>query len=178
MRTKFEIALKYVLENEGGYSNNPSDPGGQTNLGITQHLLEQYNQHFSTVPGVIQWTSVKDLTVDNVGPIYLWAFWQPLRLDEVPDDIGTAIMDIAVNEGGPQATVCAQKACGLVGANGVLGSKTIEALNHAVKSEWLYNYIGEVQDLYVTKVKQTPTKIEFLSGWLKRTRRMFLLATD
>lgn len=172
----FEAALLYVLQNEGGYSNNPKDPGGETNLGITQHLLEQYNQRFATVPGIIQWTSVRYLTEENVAPIYKWAFWDALRLGEIKAPLCTAIMDFAVNEGGPQATVCAQRALGLVNDDGILGSKTVEALNACEVDEFIFNFIGHCQDLYVEKVKETPVKIIFMSDWLKRSRRMFLLA--
>jgi len=168
-------ALTYVLQNEGGYSNNPKDPGGQTNLGITKDLLEKWNEHASenSLPTFL---TVQFLIPDNVGQIYDWAFWTPLRLSEVPEAIATAIMDIAVNEGGGQATTCAQKACGLMGADGVLGSKTIEALNHVDLHEWLFNFVGHVQDLYVGKVVAVVSKLEFLGGWLKRSRRLFLLA--
>lgn len=85
MRENFPRALKFVLAHEGGYSNNPKDPGGETNFGISKRAH----------PSV----DIKALTPGAAGAIYLAEYWVAAGCDQrlYPYDVVT--FDTAVNMG-------------------------------------------------------------------------------
>src|SRR5262245_15160238 len=69
----FEACLKFVLQFEGGFVNNPADPGGPTNLGVTQTTLSAFLGRHATVD------EVKALTPEKVAPIYRFRFWDHVQ---------------------------------------------------------------------------------------------------
>lgn len=92
--TPFETALRHTLGVEGGWSDHPLDPGGQTKYGITERLARRYGYN------------VRDLSVDDARDIYRKAFWRPLRLDDVAaiaagryERVAAEIFDSGVNTG-------------------------------------------------------------------------------
>lgn len=68
----FPASLAAVLEFEGGWSDDPQDPGGATNHGITLNTWLTYH------PGSDA-TALKAATVDDVAPIFLHGYWNPVR---------------------------------------------------------------------------------------------------
>ena len=57
--SKFKEALEIILHHEGGYVNHPKDPGGETNLGVTKRVYEEFGGT----------KDMKELTVEDVAPI-------------------------------------------------------------------------------------------------------------
>lgn len=84
MRENFALAVGFVLKHEGGYSNDPSDPGGETNFGISK----RYH------PNV----DIKNLDARGAAEIYLNEYWLP-EGDTLPFPLDIAFMDAAVNMG-------------------------------------------------------------------------------
>lgn len=60
MKENFQKCLKIILHHEGGYVNHPRDPGGETNLGVTKRVYEEWGGT----------KDMKDLTEEDVAPIY------------------------------------------------------------------------------------------------------------
>lgn len=85
MRENFNKAMEFVLKWEGGYSNNPSDPGGETNYGISKRAH----------PG----EDIANLTVERAKEIYLEEYWIPIGCDEMGSPMDIVAMDIGVNMG-------------------------------------------------------------------------------
>lgn len=81
----FERAFDHVVGEEGGYVNDPQDPGGETKYGISKRAY----------PGV----DIKNLTLDVAKDIYRRDYWTPLRLDNRPYREALVIFDCAVNQG-------------------------------------------------------------------------------
>ena len=81
----FESALEFTLRWEGGYSNDPSDPGGETKYGISK----RYH------PNV----DVKNLTIDEAQEIYRMEYWNPSGCDSLPEPLDLIVFDTAVNMG-------------------------------------------------------------------------------
>jgi len=108
----FDQAFERLLGHEGGYVNDPRDPGGETNWGVSKR----------SYPNV----DIKALTQDDAKAIYRRDFWAPVRADELPDGVRFDVFDAAVNSGASQAAKWLQRA---VGANpdGVIGAQTIAA---------------------------------------------------
>ena len=72
MKDNFKQSLDMILHHEGGYVNHPSDPGGRTNLGVTQAVYESW------VGRPVTEEEMKALTVDDVTSVYKNPITSPL----------------------------------------------------------------------------------------------------
>jgi lysozyme family protein len=120
MRANWDKAFDQVITYEGGYVNHPDDPGGPTNLGITQATLSKYLGRNATIQ------DVRNLTKAAVKPIYKKRFWDVLRCDDLPGGVDLAVYDFGVNSGTTRAARYLQS---VVGAkqDGEIGPATIAA---------------------------------------------------
>lgn len=94
MKETFDEALRFVFGEEGGYSNDPNDAGGKTNLGITQGTLTSAH-----MKGIVSHSDIKKLTKAEAISIYKALYWQAAHCDEHPYPIDVLVFDIAVNCG-------------------------------------------------------------------------------
>ena len=85
----WEKCLKLILHHEGGYVNHPKDPGGETNLGVTKRVYEEWGGT----------KDMKDLTVEDVSPIYKKNYWDRIKGDELPSGLDLCVFDFGVNAG-------------------------------------------------------------------------------
>ncbi len=97
----FQIALTKVLSSEGGYVNDPSDPGGETNLGISKRAY----------PNV----DIKSLTPETVAPIYKRDYWDRIAGDSLPSPLNYVAFDCAVNQGVGEAAILMRAASSVAG---------------------------------------------------------------
>ena len=93
MNQNFEKCMEMLLVHEGGYVNHPSDPGGMTNLGVTK---KTYDNHHGTD---IDEEGMRNLTVEDVMPIYRTNYWERCRYQDLPSGVDWAVFDWAVNSG-------------------------------------------------------------------------------
>ena len=96
MQNNFKKCLELVLKSEGGWVNNPKDPGGETNLGVTKKVWEEWVGH--------EVKTMKDLTPEDVTPMYQAKFWMACYANQLPIGIDYMAFDMAVN-GGPGRAV-------------------------------------------------------------------------
>lgn len=171
MASNFDYAVNIVLKHEGGYSNDPKDPGGETNFGITESTLE----HCRSQLGISR--EVKDLTLEDAKMIYKIHYWDPYPYDEIDSKtIAAKLFDAAVNIGQHTAVKLLQKAFMYVGyriaVDGRLGTKTIDAINNAYKIGLEYTLLDEFREYlkehYEDLVEKNPSLKKFLKGWLNR----------
>lgn len=80
MPTNFENALTFELKEEGGYVDNPHDPGGATNFGVTQRTYDVWR----TRQG-LPLQSVQLITQDEVAAIYKEMYWDANNLEPMPE---------------------------------------------------------------------------------------------
>jgi lysozyme family protein len=111
--------LAIVLTQEGGYSNDPQDPGGPTNLGITQKDLSDWLGHAATPEEVME------LGKDTAREIYRTKYWNPLRCGDLPAGIDLIVFEFGVNAGLLRSVKAAQKVLGVT-EDDSLGPITIE----------------------------------------------------
>lgn len=121
MSRAFDYCSKHVLEIEGGEVDDPRDPGGHTNLGITQTTLDRARRYIDGLP-----LSVSDLTVPQSLQIYELLYWKPIHGDELPLGLALIVFDACVNQGERDAIHFLQSAVGAT-VDGHIGPKTIEA---------------------------------------------------
>jgi len=137
---EFAQALALTLKHEGGYVNDPLDPGGATNLGVTLRTWQAFNRRPATVD------EIKALTVDDVTPLYKLEYWDTLSLDTCENQrYAESLFDYCVNAG-VHAAMKADAA-----ANGDLTALLQAKLGH-----------------YQAIVDARPTSAKFLPGWTKR----------
>lgn len=151
----FDSAFHLVIGHEGGYVNNPRDPGGETKYGISKREYPNL--------------SIKNLTLGDAKQIYRNDYWDRLQLDQLPDAIRFDLFDAAVNSGLTTAAKLLQRAV-KVADDGVIGSITISAAN-AMNPETLDKRLSGYRLLYLTEIKAWPV---FGKGWVKRVANNLL----
>lgn len=123
MKENFQSALKQILIYEGGYVNNPNDPGGATNKGVTQAVYNAWRKARKQAP-----QSVKLISDTEVAAIYKRDYWDAIQGDNLASGLDLATFDLAVNSGVGRASKMLQQAAG-VDQDGIIGPKTIAAAN-------------------------------------------------
>ena len=98
MRENFRPALTIILAKEAGFVNNPNDPGGATNLGITLGTARAWNLD-EDHNGLVDVRDVRLLTPDIVGPVYKAGYWDTMGGDGLPGGTDLMAFDCAVNQG-------------------------------------------------------------------------------
>lgn len=149
MSIKFLTAINRVLGHEGGYVNNPKDPGGETNWGISKR----------SYPNV----SISTLTRNQAVAIYYRDFWLKAHCEELSDGAGYQLVDSAVNSGISQSIRFMQRALG-VAEDGVYGPVTLEAMRKNTETDFIMLFLAERLD-FMTKLKGWET---FGRGWARR----------
>src|ERR1700722_18553072 len=94
----FTQALSQVLRHEGGVCDDPRDPGGRTNCGITQANYDVYRKSKGLPPHDVY------LMADNErDDIYRTRYWDAVRGDQLPSGLDYVVFDGAVNSGVAQS---------------------------------------------------------------------------
>jgi lysozyme family protein len=114
----FEQAIKIVLQHEGGYVNNPKDPGGETNFGITKKTAVEYGY-----TGMM-----RSIPMPVVLDIYRRNYWEKVKADQLPTEIRLALFDFAVNSG-PERAIKSLQATILADQDGVIGPQTMKSVS-------------------------------------------------
>ena len=158
MASNFEECLDLVLKSEGGWVNNPADPGGETNLGVTKRVWEEYVGH------AVQ--SLKKLTKDDVAPMYELKYWRPCYCEVLPRGLDFVVFSMGVNAGPGRSVKLLQQSIGCV-PDGVIGPRTRELIS-ASNSANLIAKFSETRREYYRSLKTFPI---FGKGWLARVDR-------
>ncbi|HZB63076.1 MAG TPA: glycosyl hydrolase 108 family protein [Microvirga sp.] len=127
-RSSFEHSLALVLLQEGGFVHHPGDPGGATRFGITRETLSRARGRPASV------ADVRDLTRVEAAAIYRRFYWDVVRADELPQGLGLAVFDLAVNSGPSRAVRMLQGVLG-VEPDGHVGPLTLSAARAADPAE-------------------------------------------
>ncbi|MCW0413473.1 hypothetical protein NG831_06580 [Xanthomonas sacchari] len=112
--SQFDSLIDRVLSHEGGYVNDPRDPGGETQWGISKAAYPNVNIRALTRPQAIE--------------IYRRDYWQPIQGDKLPKAVAFQVLDAAVNHGVGNAIRWLQRAAG-VADDGVVGPRTLAAVS-------------------------------------------------
>ena len=155
MKENFEKSLELVLAHEGGYVHHALDPGGRTNLGVTQRVWEDYVGH------PVDEAEMRSLTREMVAPLYKKNYWDAVCGDVIPAGADYLLFDFAINAGAFRAIKTAQKSLGVT-PDGALGPLTTEALITA--KDFIEKFSNAKESFYRSLVN-FPT---FGKGWLNR----------
>lgn len=147
----FDRAIKYVLHHEGGLVNDPADPGGLTNRGITQRDYPHLD--------------IKALTEAETIEIYRRDYWRPIYDEMVNEDAACKVFDMAVNMG-RQAHKLLQRATGNPNPDGIFGNVTLGMAN--ATPDLVDRLCAAQAEFYRELVRKRPVMGKFLKGWLRR----------
>ena len=160
----FTTALQHVLAMEGGWSNDPADPGGATNFGIT---IGDYARHKgvrltpASAPGLI--AELRVVSPDTVRKIYRDDYWLKARCDLLPGAPAVMHFDAAVNHGVGRAARMLQEAA-RVPIDGAIGPITLAAVRDANPLALIARYA----DIRRTAYRRLSIFSRFGRGWLRR----------
>ena len=126
----FELSINRLLTNEGGYVNNPNDPGGETKWGISKREYPHLN--------------IAALTREDAIAIYRRDFWTPIDGDALPEPVAFQALDFAVNSGIGTALRALQRSIG-VAADGAFGPVSLAALKAEPLCVTILLFIAERQ---------------------------------
>jgi len=164
-RSRFDICLDEVLDQEGGYVDHPSDPGGATNMGITRKTLARWRL-------VSPWWSlpksaVMELRRTEAAKIYRASYWDRCRAGQFPAGLDLALFDFAVNSG-PDRAIRTLQAELDVAADGQVGPLTLGAVETYAARKGLGALIGALCDRRLAFLNRLPTFVTFGRGWTAR----------
>jgi lysozyme family protein len=158
MASNFQECLDLVLKSEGGWVNHPSDPGGETNLGVTKAVWEEYVGH--------PVKTMKDLTKDDVAPMYELKYWRPCYCEVLPRGLDFVVFSMGVNAGPGRSVKLLQQSIGCV-PDGVIGPRTRELISTSNSANLIAKF-SETRREYYRSLKTFPI---FGKGWLARVDR-------
>lgn len=123
MEYNFPAIMTETKKWEGGYVNHPRDPGGSTNMGVTQSTLDAERRAHprDNLPH-----DVRSLTIEDVTKIYRRSYWAAVRGDKLPGGLDHVAFDGAVNSGPSRGAKWLQQGVGSP-ADGKIGPKTLAA---------------------------------------------------
>lgn len=170
----FQFCFDHVLIAEGGFVDNPLDRGGPTNLGITQATLSIFLKRRATVQ------DVRDLSRSTAVQVYKTLFWDKMNLDELSSwRLCLILFDQGVNSGPTTAVTTLQRVLNerflkfqtlpQLKVDGILGNKTIEAIESVNESRLCRKLLQEFQRRYISICLTNQSQMGFLMGWLNRT---------
>lgn len=161
----FESCLPVILASEGSFVDDPADPGGATNLGITLATLSSWRGHPCTI------ADVEALTAADVAPIYQVRYFNASNANLCPAGVDLMVFDEAVNQGVGRAITSLQAALG-VPVDGAFGPHTALALRDA-DPHALIDAIAANREAHY---RALPTFPHFGRGWLARLARTTAIA--
>jgi lysozyme family protein len=145
----FDIAFERLISNEGGYVNDPADPGGETKFGISKRSYPRVD--------------IKNLSRDQAKQIYKSDFWERGQMDQYDGAIAFQVFDAAVNHGIETALRLLQRAAG-VADDGHIGPVTVAAIKSKSVTDMLMLFVA-CRIRFWTKLSTWP---RFGAGWANR----------
>lgn len=176
----FNKAVLTVLKHEGKFVNDPDDPGGATNYGISlRFLLSTGDLKLGDIDhdGDIDADDIKKMSIEEAKNLYFTYWWLKYNYESIPNlALSTKIFDAAVNMGAKQAHILVQRACRACGIrlveDGVLGPNSMGAISTLISGSsddaLLASIRSEMAGFYRSLITKKPVFEKYRNGWLNR----------
>lgn len=151
------LAFTLRVDIEGGWSDNPDDPGGCTMKGVTLDVFREYCGNRNATPSML-----RAITPAMLHAIYSVGYWNPCRCQDMPPGVNLMVFDAAVNNGPHGSARILQEVVGVV-ADGAIGDHTIAAVRAAKPG--LIDRLAMAQRQYYQTLYGFD---EFGTGWIRR----------
>lgn len=159
MKNNFDKCLAMLLHHEGGFVNHPKDPGGMTNLGVTRAVYEDW------VDAPVSEQDMRDLTPEDVGPIYKKKYWDRVKADNLPEGLDWSCFDWCVNSGSKRPAKALQRIIAAK-ADGSIGPATLTLVADHDPVELIEKMFDVRQSFY----EGLSTFDTFGRGWTRRNK--------
>lgn len=179
MQTVQAIAQE-ILAREGGYVNDPDDPGGATNHGVTVHTMRRLGLDL-TGDGVVDADDVKVLTAERALQIFIDEYFHRPKLETLPPPLQASVFDMYVNAGSNAVKILQRLLNQMrmtVTVDGVVGPQTAKAAAQAMAAASDHfvdaygiarrNYYYGLADARVASRKYARRKDGGKGGWITR----------
>lgn len=179
MQTVDKIARE-IIQREGGYVNDPDDPGGATKFGVTIHTMRRLGLDL-TQDGKVDVQDVKALSENEALEIFKRHYFQKPRIGELPEVIHSSVFDMYVNAGSNAVKILQKmlrKFDQTISVDGGIGPKTISAAKRVYDEAPLFfadaygierrNYYYELADRRPQSRKYAQNRDGGKGGWIKR----------
>lgn len=167
----FDLSIGAVFLHEGGYSDDPDDPGGSTNMGITHKTLAAWRKAPFVTP-----EQVRDLSKEEAGRIYKSSYWDKMRLDEFSSQaLAETVMDFGVNAGTRASIKLLQEAVNWVQrgdtliVDGKIGPNTLHHVNTTPDRVVIQKFFELRIRYYADICRRRKTSRKFLYAWTRRS---------
>ena len=156
MLTEFDDIIDKVLAHEGGYVNDPDDPGGETKFGISKRAFPDVD--------------IKELTREDAKKLYKEYYWERYRAGDLPDTLRYIYFDMCINIGYRGSVKILQRACNSknkedIDVDGGIGRMTLKA-SLRVEDWRLRAYRVKY---YADLVSSKPKLEKYWVGWFRRS---------
>lgn len=171
----FKTALSITGHNEGGYSFNHADTGGETLFGVSRKnwpnwpgwkIVDEFKGQPKFISIIESSRDLKSLAND----FYKQNFWNPLQLDLIHDQqIANNVYDFGINAGVGKSAQKLQLSCD-VPVDGQVGSITISAVNNGI-AEDIYDKFNILRKAYyLAIIERDPSQAQFKASWMSRIK--------
>ena len=142
---------------EGGYVDDPADPGGATDFGITLATLSHFLGRAASI------ADLQGMDDSTKAAIYRTMFWNVIQGDSLPSGVDLVTFDMAVNGGPRRAAEMLQMVVG-ASADGVIGPLTLKAVAAQPTAAVINSFTAARTSFY----EKQPDFARFGDGWLNR----------
>lgn len=174
----FEVAESITGRNEGLYADNKADTGGETYAGIARNhwpkwrgwfFIDRIKETFGKDAKTInKYAKIDPFFAPAISEFYKQNFWDVLKLDLINDQqLANSVYDFGVNSGTSRSAKFLQQSAG-VEADGIIGNKTLNAVNSADRKVIYYDFNKRRETFYKSIAKGNQAK--FLKSWLSRLK--------
>lgn len=179
---RFVGIMPDIFRHEGGYVNDPVDPGGATNYGISLRWLRTVgdldNDGFDdgdlNRDGLVDKKDIVMIKPEDAARYYYDHWWSKFSYSKMPYPVGEKVFDMAINMGGRRAHILLQTALQTLGvkltADGIIGPVTLKSIT-AVDSRTLAKELCNQQlGFYNRLIARKPAMGKYRTGWTRRSR--------
>lgn len=170
-----EYCIGVILSEEGGLSNNPRDPGGLTNRGITYGVFKDLHIDING-DGVVNERDLKLLSEEDARKIYRHLYWDKIKGDQLPAGIDLSTLDFSVNSGVSKAVMTLQHTVNafhpfseVLAEDGELGPLTQTAVN-TIYAAHPAAFIEDYNNARLVFLKNLSHWPDFKNGWSNRVK--------
>ena len=167
---QFQKYFPTLLRFEGGFVDDPSDPGGATNKGITLSTFSRYAKPLFGMQPTL--TNLRAMSDAQAAEIYKVEFWDRLLADEIAfQPLAEIVFDFYVNSGSHAVSTLYQ-VLNFAGDNHavqhVLTREVVIGLNAHDHASLYTHYKHARSAYYIRLAHEHPVLRRFLRGWLAR----------